>query len=118
MPRIIVSDLQPTGSDLFQDSESFLDDLSDIDTTSIHGGLGFGYEQFLMFSIKVLQYSLYGLAITNIVSLVEGFSTGGFNGGLPGSPRDSGVNSGGGNPNCGCGDSGETATQSLPLMMF
>lgn len=39
MASIKVSELRPTGSELFQDSESFLNELNDRDTTSVMGGL-------------------------------------------------------------------------------
>ncbi len=39
MASIKVSELRPTGSELFQDSESFLNELNDRDTTGVVGGL-------------------------------------------------------------------------------
>jgi len=42
MASIEISDLRPSGLDLFGDSESFLDDLSDNDLATINGG--FWYE--------------------------------------------------------------------------
>jgi hypothetical protein len=38
MASIKISDLRPSGLDLFGDSESFLDDLSDNDLATINGG--------------------------------------------------------------------------------
>jgi hypothetical protein len=40
MASIKVSELRPTGSELFQDSESFLNELNDRDTNSVLGGRG------------------------------------------------------------------------------
>lgn len=38
MANIAISDLCPIGSNLFQDSESFLNELSDVEINSTHGG--------------------------------------------------------------------------------
>lgn len=38
MANIAISDLRPTGANLFQDSESFLNELSDVEINSTHGG--------------------------------------------------------------------------------
>ena len=38
MATIAISDLRPAGSDLFLDSESFLNDLTDGELNSTHGG--------------------------------------------------------------------------------
>jgi len=38
MASIKISDLRPSGFDLFGDSESFLDELSDSDLATINGG--------------------------------------------------------------------------------
>ncbi|QSJ17742.1 hypothetical protein JYQ62_02355 [Nostoc sp. UHCC 0702] len=42
MSIIAVSELHNTGFQLFEDSESFLNELSDMDSTSISGGTGAG----------------------------------------------------------------------------
>ena len=39
MANIIISELRPAGSDLFNDSESFMSDLTDQDTGTIIGGI-------------------------------------------------------------------------------
>ncbi|MDZ8065174.1 MAG: hypothetical protein RMY64_05950 [Nostoc sp. DedQUE08] len=39
MATINISDLRPTGSDLFSDSEGYMDDLVDSDIGAIKGGL-------------------------------------------------------------------------------
>jgi len=39
MATIYISDLRPTGSDLFSDSESYINDLDDNEFGSIQGGL-------------------------------------------------------------------------------
>jgi hypothetical protein len=38
MSTIFISDLSPTGFDLFSDAENYLDELSDSDLTEITGG--------------------------------------------------------------------------------
>jgi len=38
MANITISELRPAGFDLFQDSESFLNDLTDTDSMSVLGG--------------------------------------------------------------------------------
>jgi len=38
MANITISDLRPAGADLFSDSESYLDDLSEGQISSTHGG--------------------------------------------------------------------------------
>ncbi|MGE5658247.1 MAG: hypothetical protein ACM37W_16715 [Actinomycetota bacterium] len=73
MAKIAISDLRSTDSELFQDSASFLHDLTDIDSMSVHGGVGYGFSEFLNFGVKVLEFALVGFAISNIVSLVQSF---------------------------------------------
>jgi hypothetical protein len=38
MATINISDLRPTGSDLFSDSESYMNELGDSEVHTIHGG--------------------------------------------------------------------------------
>ncbi|BAY08125.1 hypothetical protein [Calothrix sp. NIES-2098] len=75
MANIKVSELRPAGSEFFQDSESFLNDLNDMDTTSVHGGEGTNLVPYLQFGAKLLEYSVVGLGITTITSLVGTFSS-------------------------------------------
>lgn len=75
MANIKVSELHAAGSELFQDSESFLNDLNDMDTTSVHGGEGANYVPYLQFGSKLLEYSVVGLGISTIASLAGSFST-------------------------------------------
>lgn len=80
MANIKVSELNLAGAELFQDSESFLNDLTDMDTTSVHGGAGAYFPEFSKLGYKVLEYGLVGFGITNITSLVQSFSTTGDGG--------------------------------------
>lgn len=41
MANIVISELRPAGSELFQDSESFLSDLNDQEMVNTLGGWGF-----------------------------------------------------------------------------
>jgi hypothetical protein len=67
MANIKVSELSSAGSELFMDSESFLQDLADTDVMSVHGGEGNGFQ-------KYLEYGVVGLGINNIASLAKSFS--------------------------------------------
>ncbi|MFW9259751.1 hypothetical protein [Nostoc sp. CALU 546] len=76
MTKITLFELRPAGSELFQDSENFLADLSDMDSISINGGEGYGYEQLLQYGIKGFEFSILGFGINNVVSLAKSFSEG------------------------------------------
>ena len=73
MAKIAISDLRGKGSELFQDVDSFLQDLTDTDSQSVRGGVGYGFSEFLNFGVKALEFALVGFAIYNIVSLVQSF---------------------------------------------
>jgi hypothetical protein len=59
---------------LFQDSESFLNEMNDVDTISIQGGSGSGIHDLVYYSIKGQEFILLGFAIDNVVSLAKSFS--------------------------------------------
>ncbi|MBW4673002.1 MAG: hypothetical protein KME52_02850 [Desmonostoc geniculatum HA4340-LM1] len=61
------SALNPTGSELFMDSESFLQDLADTDAMNVQAGQGPGINKLLEFGV-----TLY--ALNNVVSLAKSFS--------------------------------------------
>ncbi len=73
MANITLSELQ-VGSVLFQDSESFLSDLNDMN--SVYGGEGYGYDPFLEYGTKGFEFSILGLGVNNVVSLAKSFSEG------------------------------------------
>jgi hypothetical protein len=73
MSDIKVADLN-LGSELFEDSENFLTDLTDLDTTSVYGGAGANYPEFVGYGVKTLEYSILGFGINNIASLALNFS--------------------------------------------
>ena len=74
MASIKLSQLQANGSELFQDSESFLNEMNDVDTISIQGGSGSGIHDLVYYSIKGQEFILLGFAIDNVVSLAKSFS--------------------------------------------
>ena len=74
MASIKLSQLQANGSELFQDSESFLNEMNDVDTISIQGGSGSGIHDLVYYSIKGKEFVLLGFAIDNVVSLAKSFS--------------------------------------------
>ncbi len=57
MANIKISNLHPTGVELFSDSESYLNDLNDQDIESINGGLS-----ILRTVVKTVQKSSKGCA--------------------------------------------------------
>lgn len=73
MTRIVIFDLHHSSSRKLENSESFLYDLTEIDSMSVHGGEGYNFNQFLNLGVKVLEYALVGFAIYSIVSLVQLF---------------------------------------------
>lgn len=74
MAIITLSELRHTGAELFQDSESFLNDLNDMDSISVHGGEGYGFNALLHYGIKGYEFALLGFAINNVASLASKFS--------------------------------------------
>ncbi|WP_193194915.1 hypothetical protein [Nostoc sp. MG11] len=67
MENIKLSGLNPAGSELFMDSESFLQDLSDTDAMALRGGEGPNIHGLLQFGLGVY-------AIQNVISLVKSIS--------------------------------------------
>ncbi|MHC0064737.1 hypothetical protein ACWATR_17855 [Nostoc sp. UIC 10890] len=74
MATITLSELYLAGSELFQDSESFLTELNEMNSVSVHGGQGEGYDDFLTYGEKGFEFSILGLGINNVVSLAKSFS--------------------------------------------
>ena len=76
MASIILSQLNVTGSELFQDSESYLNELNDTASLSVHGGgsdfSGFG--EYGYFGVKYLEFLVNGYAIASIVEIAKSFS--------------------------------------------
>ncbi|BBD59144.1 hypothetical protein NIES2109_19250 [Nostoc sp. HK-01] len=80
------SALNSVGSELFIDSENFLQDLADTDAMNLQGGYGPGIEKLLEFGINVY-------ALNNIVSIAKTFS--GAAGGVLGNGGAGGAGAGG-----------------------
>jgi hypothetical protein len=82
MAFIAVNELHTTGSALFQDSESFLNELNNVDE-SIHGGGGGGYSSatngVLDYGLKGFEFGAITFGVDAIGHLVKSFSSnGGF----------------------------------------
>ncbi|QMS90174.1 hypothetical protein HUN01_22245 [Nostoc edaphicum CCNP1411] len=71
MANITLSELQ-VGSALFQDAESFLTELNDMN--AVYGGEGYGFDPFLDYGAKGFEFSILGLGVNNVVSLAKSFS--------------------------------------------
>jgi hypothetical protein len=78
------------GSELFEDSENFLTDLTDLDTTSVYGGAGADFPEYVGYGVKTLEYGILGFGINNIASLALNFTNlgDGTNGGTDGGTDD------------------------------
>jgi hypothetical protein len=75
MASITLSQLNVTGSELFQDSESYLNDLNDASSVAVHGGYyGGGFGEYGDFGVKYLEYLVNGYAITSIKQIAKSFS--------------------------------------------
>ena len=76
MASITLSQLNVTGSELFQDSESYLNELNDTTSLSVHGGgsdlSGFG--EYGGFGVKYLEFLVDGYAIASIKHIAKSFS--------------------------------------------
>ncbi|MBE9006230.1 hypothetical protein IQ259_14485 [Fortiea sp. LEGE XX443] len=72
MANITLAELHITGSELFQDSESFIDELGDID--SIFGG-NYGYQvSDLSTLVKLAEAFVITYAIDHIAYLAKSYS--------------------------------------------
>ncbi len=65
MASIIISDLRPSGFDLFGDSESFLDDLSDNDLATINGGFSITW-----FVVGIIIGIIIGVEAAEVIEVV------------------------------------------------
>jgi hypothetical protein len=79
MANINVAELQIIGSNLFQDSESFLHELNYLDSVSIFAGKaddGFSnnLEVVLNYGEKILEFSLITYGIHAVVNVVQSYS--------------------------------------------
>ncbi|MBW4554787.1 MAG: hypothetical protein KME59_02390 [Trichormus sp. ATA11-4-KO1] len=76
MANITLSQLHAAGSELFQDSESFLNELSDVD--AISGGESYGYDYVSNISTltKLAEAYVATYAIGHVTYLAKSFSYG------------------------------------------
>ncbi|MBD2502767.1 hypothetical protein [Anabaena azotica] len=77
MAFIAVKELQNAGAELFQDSESFLNELNNVDTIAVNGG-GSGYSSatngVLDFGLKGFEFGAITFGIDAIGHMVKSFS--------------------------------------------
>ena len=76
MASITLSPLNVTGSELFQDSESYLNELNDAASVSVHGGGSdaSGFSAYGDFGVKYLEFLVDGYAIASIKYIAKSFS--------------------------------------------
>ncbi|MBE9209811.1 hypothetical protein IQ244_25620 [Nostoc sp. LEGE 06077] len=80
MANITLSELNVAGSQLFQDSESFLNDLSDVDLNAAHGGNNANYydydgsDSYISVFNKLIEGFVDVYAIQHIFSIAKSFS--------------------------------------------
>jgi hypothetical protein len=93
MSNIQLSELNPAGSELFMDSESFLQDLTDTDAMVVQGGQGGDIN-------KLLEFGIGAYAINGVISVAKSFSRapGGGGGGGGGGGEGEEDDGGGTNP--------------------
>ncbi|OCQ92986.1 hypothetical protein BCD64_08540 [Nostoc sp. MBR 210] len=81
MANITLSELNVAGFQFFQDSESFLNDLSDVDMSAAYGGnnsnsydYGYGSDSYISVFNKLIEGFVNVYAIQHIFSLATSFS--------------------------------------------
>jgi hypothetical protein len=72
MASIKLGQLETTGSELFQDSESFLNDMSDVNSISVYGG-GSDFSDISVFT-KLGEAFVNTYGIGNIAYLAKSYS--------------------------------------------
>jgi len=78
MAFIAVKELQNTGAELFQDSESFLNELNNVDTTAVNGGYSNATNGVLDFGLKGFEFGAITFGVDAIGHLVKSFSENGY----------------------------------------
>ncbi len=82
MAFIAVKELQNAGAELFQDSESFLNELNNVDTIAVNGGNGGSYSSatngVLDFGLKGFEFGAITFGVDAIGHLVKSFSHNGM----------------------------------------
>ncbi|HLO84859.1 MAG TPA: hypothetical protein VK203_07580 [Nostocaceae cyanobacterium] len=74
MANIKLSELN--GAELFQDSESFLNELNDTVSLSVHGGddSNSDFYSYTDYAVKYLEFLVSGYGISTIKEIVKSFS--------------------------------------------
>jgi hypothetical protein len=73
MASITLSQLNGTGSELFADSESYLEELNDAGSV-YGGGYNSGFSDLGDFGVKYLEFLVGGYAIASIKDVAKSFS--------------------------------------------
>ena len=75
MASIKLSELQVAGSELFQDSDSFINDLSDAASLSVNGGGdSSSFSDYGDFGVKYLEFLVLGYGVDAVKYIVKSFS--------------------------------------------
>ncbi len=76
MAFIAVKELQNAGAELFQDSESFLSELNNVDTIAVNGGDSYSSATngVLDFGLKGFEFGAITFGVDAIGHLVKSFS--------------------------------------------
>jgi hypothetical protein len=74
MASINLTELHTTGSELFQDSESFLDEITNLDESIYGGSYSRSTDNILAFSVKAFEFGIITFGIDAIVHLAKSFS--------------------------------------------
>ena len=72
MASIKLGQLQTTGSELFQDSESFLNEMSDVNSISVYGGGSDASDMYTLTKLGEAFVNTYGIG--NIAYLAKSYS--------------------------------------------
>lgn len=85
MANINLSELRNSGAELFHDSESFLNDMSDAENIGVQGGIasasyGGGFTALVTYSIKGKEFVLLSYGMQTILTLAKSFSQSTFSG--------------------------------------
>ena len=76
MANITLSELNNAGAELFQDSESFLNELKDVDSISGGSTSGYGYASDMSTLTKLAEAFVTTYAIGHVTVLAKSFSYG------------------------------------------
>ncbi|QYX33787.1 hypothetical protein [Sphaerospermopsis torques-reginae] len=76
MASIKLSELQATGSELFQDSESFLNEMSDVNSIAVYGGYSTVSDMSTLTKLAEAFVNTYGIG--HIAYLAKSYSDKGY----------------------------------------